>query len=161
LPEGICDTSPLQYLFQLGLIHLLPALVGRVVVPPAVEAELAVGRSRGLHLPELSGLDWVTVRRPASSPALPLVRDLGPGETEALMLALESPGMILVLDDALARRVAESLEIPFTGTLGILLDGKKRNLIQALRPHLDRLQELRFRLSNEIRSTIMTLAGEE
>jgi len=161
LPEGICDTSPLQYLFQLGLIRLLPALVGRVIVPPAVEAELAVGRSLGLQLPELSELDWVTVRRPASSPALPLVRDLGPGETEALMLALESPGAILILDDALARRVAESLEIPFTGTLGILLDGKKRNLIQALRPQLDRLQELRFRLSMDIRSTILTLAGEE
>jgi len=161
LPEGICDTSPLQYLFQLGLIRLLPALVGRVIVPPAVQAELAVGRSLGLQLPELSELDWVTVRRPASSPALPLVRDLGPGETEALMLALESPGAILILDDALARRVAESLEIPFTGTLGILLDGKKRNLIQALRPQLDRLQELRFRLSMDIRSTILTLAGEE
>jgi uncharacterized protein len=161
LPEGICDTSPLQYLFQLGLIHLLPALLGRVVVPPAVETELAVGRSQGLHLPDLGGLDWLAVRRPVSSPALPLVRDLGPGETEALMLALESPGTILILDDALARRVAESLEIPFTGTLGILLDGKKRNLIQTLRPHLDRLQELRFRLSMDIRSTVLALAGEE
>lgn len=77
------------------------------------------------------------------------------------MLALESPGTILILDDALARRVAEGLKVPFTGTLGILLDGKKRNLIQTLRPHLESLQALRFRLSAEARSAVLRLAGEE
>lgn len=30
-----------------------------------------------------------------------------------------------MLDDALARRVAGALEIPFTGTLGLLIDAKK------------------------------------
>src|SRR5262245_10261753 len=117
-------------------------MVRGVVVPPAVAAELSVGRGLGLQLPELSQLEWLTIRRPASAPALPLVHDLGPGETEALMLALESPGTIVVLDDALARRVAESLNLPFTGTLGLLLDAKKLGLIQAVQPHLDRLQAL-------------------
>ncbi|HEX3530296.1 MAG TPA: hypothetical protein VH988_24810 [Thermoanaerobaculia bacterium] len=66
--EVICDTSPLQYLFQLGLIDLLPALAGRVVVPPAVEAELAVGRSLGLQLPDLIALDWVFADQAARPP---------------------------------------------------------------------------------------------
>jgi uncharacterized protein len=161
LPEVICDTSPLQYLHQLGLLHLLPALASRVVVPPSVNAELSVGRDLGVQLPDLSQLDWVTIRRPVSEPALPLVRDLGAGETEALMLALEHPGTIVVLDDALARRVAESLRIPFTGTLGILLDAKKLGLIQAVQPQLARLQELGFRLSAQTRSSVLNLINED
>jgi len=77
------------------------------------------------------------------------------------MLALEIPGSIVILDDGLARRIAESLRIPFTGTLGVLLDAKKLNLVPALRPLLDRLQTLRFRLSPQARSAVLKLAGEE
>lgn len=76
------------------------------------------------------------------------------------MLALESPGSVAILDDALARRVAEVLEISFTGTLGVLLDAKKAGLIQELRPLLDRLQALRFRLSSQTRTAVLRRAGE-
>jgi len=74
----------------------------------AVVDELTQGRALGVDLPDLGTLDWVTVRRPISESAVPLVVDLGPGETEVLMLALESPGAIVVLDDGLARYVAET-----------------------------------------------------
>ena len=77
------------------------------------------------------------------------------------MLALESPNSVAVLDDALARRMAEALEIRFTGTLGLLLDAKQAGLVPAVRPLLDQLQALRFRLSPQTRSTILELAGEE
>ncbi len=160
MAEVICDTSPLQYLHQLGLLEILPALAKEIVVPPAVEEEIQAGKALGLDLPDLRGIEWLTVRHPASRPAVPLVHDLGPGETEVLMLGLESPGAILILDDGLARRVAASLEIPFTGTLGLLLDAKQSHLIPAVRPFLDRLQELRFRLAPETRALILGLAEE-
>jgi predicted nucleic acid-binding protein len=38
-----------------------------------------------------------------------------------LMLALELPETVAVLDDALARRVAHTLNLKLTGTLGILI----------------------------------------
>jgi predicted nucleic acid-binding protein len=160
LPEVISDTSPLQYLHQLGFLHILPALVGRIVVPPSVERELLVGRELGFNVPDLGKLDWVEIRRPTSRPALPLVNDLGPGETETLMLALEMHGSTALLDDGLARRVAEILEVRFTGTLGLLLDAKQKGLVPALRPLLDELQTLRFRVSPQTRSTILDRAGE-
>lgn len=160
MPDVISDTSPLQYLHQLGLLRILPALLGNIVVPSSVERELLVGRELGIDLPDLPSLDWVDVRRPTSRPALPLINDLGPGETETLMLALEVPGSIVLLDDGLARRVAESLEIPFTGTLGLLLDAKTKGLVPTVLPLLDQLQKLRFRLSAQTRSTILKLSGE-
>jgi len=115
LPEVICNTSPIQYLHQLQLLRILPALAGRVIVPPAVIDELGEGRNLGMILPDLTGLDWIEIRRPLSERAARLVTNLGPGETEVLMLALELDDAVVVLDDAFARRVAESLGLRFKG----------------------------------------------
>jgi predicted nucleic acid-binding protein len=161
LPEVICDTSPLQYLYQLDLLHILPALSEQVIVPPSVVKEIEVGQTMGVSLPDVTLLDWVIVRRPASEPALPLVTDLGPGETQVLMLALESSDAVVVLDDALARQVAEMLDIRLTGTLGLLLDAKRAGLVPAVAPLLDKLQRLRFRLAPRTRAAVLKLAGEE
>ena len=59
----ICNTSPLQYLHQIGQLSLLPALVRRVIVPQAVAEEIERGRAKGIDLPDLSALAWVEVRR--------------------------------------------------------------------------------------------------
>jgi predicted nucleic acid-binding protein len=161
LPEVICDTSPLQYLHQLSLLRLLPALTEHVLIPPAVEEELLAGKALGVDLPDLTELGWIKIRNPARRPTLPLAQDLGPGETEVLMLGLESPGSVLVLDDGLARRVAETLQLRLTGTLGILLDAKQAGHIPAVRPLLDQLQELHFRLAPDTRAAVLRLAAED
>jgi uncharacterized protein len=54
LPEFFCNTSPLQYLHQAGLLDLLPKLTGGVIVPDAVAEELNEGASQQM-LPVL----WV------------------------------------------------------------------------------------------------------
>ena len=160
MPEVICNTSPLQYLHQLGLLYILPALVGRVVVPQAVLEELSTGRALGLDLPDPARLDWVIVRRPANMAALRLVTDLGPGESEVLALALEMTESVVILDDALARRTAETLGIRLTGTLGLLLDAKRAGLLREVAPLLDQLQTLRFRLAPHTRVAILKISGE-
>lgn len=158
--DVICNTSPLQYLHQLNQLHLLPALAGKVIVPPAVVAEIAAGRLAAVDLPDLSQFDWMVFRTPAGQSALPLIADLGAGESEVLMLALEIPGARVILDDMLARRMAESLDLRLTGTLGLLLDAKKSGLISQVRPLLDQLQGLRFRLSPETYRAVLKLANE-
>ena len=161
MPDVICNTSPIQYLYQVQLIDLFPKLVGRVIVPPAVIDELAEGRRLGQNLPDLTVLHWVEVRHPVSERAIPLVTNLGPGEAAVLMLALELPDTVIVLDDALARRIAETLGLHFTGTLGLLLDAKRAGLIHAVRPVLDQLQSLRFRVASHTRAAVLKLAGED
>ena len=84
MPDLICDTSPIQYLHQLGLLDTLHVLAGRVIVPPTVVSELAEGQALGINLPDLQALDWVEIRRPVSALAVPLVTDLGPGETKCV-----------------------------------------------------------------------------
>jgi predicted nucleic acid-binding protein len=69
LPEIICNTSPIQYLYQLGLLNVIRTLVGQLIVPPAVVTELAEGTSQGMDLPDPEELDWVRVLSPVSSSA--------------------------------------------------------------------------------------------
>jgi predicted nucleic acid-binding protein len=160
LPEIISNTSPLQYLHQLGLLDVLPKLVTTVTVPPAVQDELTAGLKMGLNLPDLNSLDWIIVRRPSSSAALPMVTDLGAGEREVIALALETPDSVCVLDDALARQIASALQLRITGTLGILIDAKRTALIPAIRPQLDQLHNLGFRLAAHTRAAVLKMAGE-
>ena len=160
VPDVICNMSPLQYLHQADLLYLLPALFGSVQVPSAVVAELAEGRRRGIHLPELEELPWVTMRSVRDRKLLPLVKGLGSGEKEVLALGLEAPDHLLVLDDRDARRHAVAVGLEITGTLGILLLSKERGLLDSVRTVLDRLAALQFRLDTATRRMILDLAGE-
>ena len=160
MPDLICDTSPIQYLYQLDLLHIIPALGGRIFVPPAVVDEIKVGLSLGVNLPDPDRLDWAIVQQPVSEQALPLITNLGPGEAESLMLALEMKSAVLVLDDGLAREIADTLNLQFTGTLGLLLDAKQTGIVPEVRPLLDKLQLLRFRLALHTYETVLHLAGE-
>lgn len=160
MPDLICDTSPLQYLHQLGRLDLLPELTEQVWVPPVVVDELADGREQGVDLPVPQNHTWITIQSPDSAPARPLVTDLGPGEREVLALALESSDCVAVLDDKVARRAARRLDLDFTGTLGLLLDAKTADLIEAVAPFLDRLDDLNFHLAPDTRRLILRRAGE-
>jgi len=160
LAEAICDTTPIQYLYQLGLLDLLREFFGRITLPEAVAAELAEGRRIGVALPQADNLEWVDVRSVSVPSLLRLARDLGPGESEVLALALERPGSCIITDDRLARELARRLRIPLTGTLGLLLRAKKAVLVSSVAPLIDRLDALGFRLDPQTRAGVLELAGE-
>ena len=115
-----------------------------------------------MDLPDLDVLDWLRVRAPRSlsPPALQVFSDLGPGESEVLALALESTSPVVILDDGLARQAAKAMKVPLTGTLGLLLDAKSKGLVRSVLPLLDQLQELRFRVSQRTRDSVLRSAGE-
>ena len=77
-----------------------------------------------------------------------------------MALALETPGTVAVLDDGLARRMARTLRIPFTGTLGLLVDAKQAGLLPAVGPSVDRLAALGFHMDSLTRALILRAAGE-
>ena len=160
MPEVIANTSPIQYLFQLGLLDFLPELYGQVLVPEGVVLELRSGVDRGVSLPDLESLSWLHVRMARSAPVLTLAAGMGAGEREVLALALEIEDPLVILDDSLARRFAQRLSLPLTGTLGLLLKAKQRRRIESVSPYLDRLESLRFRLDASTRSSVLALAEE-
>jgi predicted nucleic acid-binding protein len=122
--------------------------------------EIATGRSSGHDVPTLSSFDWITIRIPTAKPPLPEAHLLGPGESEVVWVALETPGSCAVLDEVPARGVAGQLGVAFTGTLGLLLDAKQRGLIPAVAPVLEELNRHDFRMAPRLREILLRRAGE-
>jgi uncharacterized protein len=118
--DVVTNTSPLLYLHQLGLINLLPQIFQRLVVPSAVIAELAEGQGLGYDVPSPSAFAWVEI----APPVVPITQaptGLGPGEREAIALAVTRRSDLILLDDGLARRYASGLGLAVAGTLGVIL----------------------------------------
>jgi predicted nucleic acid-binding protein len=124
----IADTSPINYLVLIGSDHLLPALFGRVVIPQGVLRELAHSASPPRVRDWASNLPaWIDVRAAVTSD--PTLHWLGPGEREGLALAQEIGADLILIDDLPARLEAEKRRLKVTGTLGILRDASKRDLV--------------------------------
>ena len=161
MADHIVNTSTLCYLHRAGILHVLPALLGRVIVPGQVVAELSAGRARGYDLPEPLVLPWADVRPAVQmSPQLEPFGFLGAGERAVLTLAMANPDSVAIIDELPGRRVAAHFGVNVTGTLNVLLVAKQLGHVAAVRPILDQLRELRFRVSAELRDHILTLAGE-
>jgi predicted nucleic acid-binding protein len=75
-------------------------------------------------------------------------------------LALENPDRVVLLDDTLARRIAQAAGLQVWGTLKVLLEARSRGLIGSLAPLVNRLQETGMWISDEIRQRVLALAGE-
>jgi predicted nucleic acid-binding protein len=150
---AVSNSSPLIALSAIGRLELLPALFESVLIPPAVAVEigpLVSTSSRWLRVRPLERL----------RPAAVVRRTLGPGETEALALALEVRPDRLILDDLPARRLAEALGLPIIGTLGIVLAAKRRGLIASIRPLLDDLVSQSFFITAELIQELLESADE-
>ena len=160
MPEVITDTSPIQYLYQIAQLALLPTLYGQISMPQAVADELAQGLAQGISLPDPTSLPWLALCQVPPSTLVPDLPNLGAGEREALSLATTLPDSLVILDDALARSYAQQLNIPVTGTLGVLLKGKQSGYIDAIAPLLDQLNALNFRLAPVTRAAVLKLANE-
>lgn len=115
----VADSSPLIALIQTGYVNLLPALFGRVVIPPQVAFELFSSR-RTQPVRDFADRppDWLTVR----APVLPVenIPSLHDGETAAIGLALELKADLLLIDETLGRKAAAERGLSLTGTIGIL-----------------------------------------
>lgn len=160
MPEAIANISPIQYLFQLGLLELLPELYGQIAIPRSVCDEIARGRALGVVLPDISALYWAHVAAPRGKVIFPLSNGLGKGELEVIALANETPDHLALLDDRRARRFADLLHIRYTGTLGLLLKAKQIGRLERLAPLCERLAECGLRLRPETRRSLLAMAGE-
>lgn len=161
MPKAISNTSPLLYLYRVGVIFWLPRLFDEVLIPTAIITELSEGRQKGYDVPNPSEYQWLHINNPRAMPSEWLALDLGPGELAAMALALENPSYILLLDDLLARRTAQAAGLAVWGTLKILLEAKAQGFTDRIEPFVDHLNNSGMWLSDEIRQRILALAGEE
>ncbi|RMD61866.1 DUF3368 domain-containing protein [Candidatus Parcubacteria bacterium] len=158
--SAISNTSPLLYLYRIGKIDLLPRLFDEVFTVPAVVDELQQGKAKGYDVPVIERYEWLQVMSPQQVPSEWLVRDLGRGELETMALALEQPEKVIILDDALPRQIARAAGLEVWGTLRVLLEAKKREMIPQMSAVVDELKQSGMWISDDVRQRILKLAGE-
>ena len=86
--------------------------------------------------------------------------ELGRGESETIVLAREMSADWVLVDEKLARRKLDSLDIRTIGTLGILLRAKELGLLPAVKPDVEKLRTRGFRLSRRVYEDVLRMTGE-
>lgn len=158
--EAISNTSPLLYLHRIGALGWLPRLFAAISVPDSVIAELMEGQRKGYDVPDLGAYVWVHTLNPRCMPSEWLTRDLGAGELAAIALALENPDHVLLLDDRLARQVAQAAGLEVWGTLRIMLEAKHQGITDRVGVWLGRLRDSGMWISEDIERRVLALAEE-
>jgi predicted nucleic acid-binding protein len=149
----VADTTPIRYLVVIEREHLLPALYGRVLIPPAVAAELDHESTPDVVRAWLARPpNWLEIRQPTRT--LPTEVDLDRGEREAIALAEELAADLLLVDEWDARVEAERRHLHVVGTLRVLADGASRGLTD-LEESFDRLRHTNFRVNSELLESLL------
>ena len=154
--SAVADTGPLIILYQIELLPLLRGLYEKLFIPEAVRNELLRGPSGRAML--ASGL--VEVRPVSDRGAVEILRAfLDEGEAEAIQLARELEATVII-DERRGRRIAKSLGLRVRGTLGILLELKRKGLIDSVKPFIERMFEKGYYLGEELVREVLRAANE-
>ncbi|HQU36564.1 MAG TPA: DUF3368 domain-containing protein [Anaerolineales bacterium] len=160
MPERwVLNASPIISLARVDRANLLFSIPDEVVVPQAVFDEVMAGPATDAARVFLQSKESVIVTSESSSEITPW--DLGRGETAVLSFALANPNYVAVLDDAAARKCANSFSIPVKGTLAVVLLAKQKNLIPSAADVLRSLRSAGFHLDDRvIQKALKDVAGE-
>ncbi len=156
----VSDASGISNLIQVGQIDLLRKLYGELLISPGVYRELVVMPAQ---MAVLNTLDWITSSAPANQELIVRLineRNLDLGEAESIALALERNADVLVIDESLGRKVALDFRIQIIGVLGVLIKAKQEGIIDYVRPIIDDLLQIGFRLHPSLVNKVLKQLGE-
>lgn len=157
----VVNATPIITLSTVRQLDLLHQLYGEVLIPEAVHSELLAGGQRRVGVADLATRPWIrpcALRDPSRAELL--LTDLDQGEAEVIALAQELQAGLVIIDERLARRHAERLHLPMTGTLGVLLKAKRVGLVSRLEPMIADIRAAGIRLGEDLVRRVIQLAGE-
>jgi len=143
----VSDTSPINYLVQLGIIEILPQLFETVIIPAEVHRELtSTDTPNVVHEWISAPPDWLEIRQNSK---LIITQKADPGETAAVALAVELQPDYIAVDDLKGRKIARANHLRIIGTVGIIELAYQEGLLD-LQTTLDELLETNFHISKTI-----------
>jgi len=146
----ISDTSCLILLNKFDELHLLNQISDKVFITSIIQKEF------GKELPS-----WIKIKEPIDNHYQAILEmDLDKGEASAMALSLDMDNPILIIDDLKGRKIAERLNLRYSGTFGLILKAKQLGIIQSVKPILQKIKKTNFRFSEKLFSLILEQAGE-
>jgi len=144
----IADAGPLIALAKISQLHLLPALFTTVLITQAVADECLRGQSSdAVLIKQALESGWLEcVDNPVFTH--PLSRSLGLGEQTSIEYALQTDNKaLLVMDDALARKLALRKQLNIVGTAALLFAAQRKGLIADAETLIAELNQVGYRIS--------------
>jgi len=136
----VSDTSPINNLAAINRLDLLRQLYNTVIIPEAVYRELTETEIPVAGATEVQTLDWIQTHQVTTRALVEVLQnELDRGEAEAIALAVELNADQVLIDERRGRMIAEQLNLPYVGILGILVEAKGQGLILEVKPLLDAL----------------------
>jgi predicted nucleic acid-binding protein len=160
----VADSTPLNYLAELGDFEILHALYTRIIIPPAVYAEVVSNATAyPVHAAVTNALGkWLEISDPPDAMRVLSVmqtHNLELGESEAITIACELE-LPLLVDEQHAVMLARSSGITVVRTPMIYARAKLGGLIPSVREKLDQLRSRGFWLRPEHYDSILRAIGE-
>jgi len=152
----IADSSAIIALAIIDKLEVLEQLFGEVYVPQAVYDEISkqdkAESERLTNFCKDKTLNIIT--------NINLNITLGQGESEAIILYKEKNADYFLCDDKKAKKFAKKFGVNVIGSLGILLKAKESNLIEELKPLLNKLKNSEVFIDDRIFLEVLKIAKE-
>jgi predicted nucleic acid-binding protein len=157
----LSDASPLIALALIDRLNLLHSLFGEVLITEVVKGEVLVGGDKPGETAIAAAIEASWIRVIADQWLEPQFPDLDEGEASTLRAAMQIGVPCLVLiDERVGRATARELGIPLSGTLGLIVQARKRGLIPSARAAFEQLLERDFRVATEMIREALAQVGE-
>jgi predicted nucleic acid-binding protein len=157
----ISNATPLIAFARIDRLALLRKVVGTLVIPNAVAKEISDYTASHHGLIDLAREPWISVQTVQSEAQVRLLLPtLDRGEAEVIALALERVPRLVLIDELTGRKVAESLHLKVSGSVGILIRAKQMGEILVVKPLLDEMIRRGVRYSQRFVTSVLQRIGE-
>ena len=144
------DTSSLIILNKINALDLLNKIYSNVIITNYIQLELNEAIPSWISVELTYNIDQSFLKN----------FNLGLGETSIIMNAIKNSGF-LIIDDLKARKIATTLSLSFTGSIGILIIAEELKLIDSVKYYLEKIQETNFRLSDALINKVLEITNEK
>lgn len=133
----VSNTTPIISLASIGRLSLLPELFNTIYIPQAVYNEIKYKKSYGYQEIDKPCFEVMSIQGNAYLGFL--LNELDQGEAEAIFLAKEMAADMLIIDERMGYKIAQSQQLYCIGTLTVLAVAKQKHLISQVKPLLDEM----------------------
>ncbi len=157
----VSNSGPLINLAKVDQFTLLRDLFQHITIPSAVFEEVVIRGEGQPGAGETNTAQWITRGMLEQTDVADiLAAELDRGEAEAIALALQEKADWLLIDERVGRRFAQRVGLKVKGTLGVLLEGVRRDFIDDLQPLLDTLVAQGTWIAPAIYAEVLKLSQE-
>ena len=157
----ISNATPLIAFARIGQLALLQKVVGSLVIPFAVSREISEYSDIQHGVIDLAQEPWISVQSVQFEAQVQLLLPtLDRGEAEVIALGIEQSAELLLIDELTGRKVAESLHLAVSGSVGVLIRAKQMGEISAVKPFFEEMIQRGVRYSPRFVAAILQRIGE-